>query len=156
MNINLSIDIPKEYNDMSQGELAQLSVNIKKLVDDINYVFSQIDEQNLTNVFKMRLDSIQKTAESTQKAYNSYISTQSKCKFHVSLTNGNRVFDVSDYTTAGLDGKAVLIIPDVASDNYFKWGGIYISQIEGTKIYLSWTNRDWGQMPNIGFTVVLI
>ena len=51
MNINLSIDIPKEYNDMSQGELAQLSVNIKKLVDELNYVLNHIldDIEKLIN-----------------------------------------------------------------------------------------------------------
>ncbi len=156
MNINLSIDIPKEYNDMSQEELAQLSVNIKKLVDELNYVFSQIDEENMTQKFQKRLERIQKIAETTQTAYNNYIAAQSNCRFHVTLKDKNQVFNVADYTSASIEGKAMLIIPDVASDIRFKQQGIYISAINGTKVTMAWSNKDYNSLPNIGFTVVLI
>lgn len=51
MNINLTIDIPKEYNDMSESEIAKLSVNIKKLVDELNYILNQMatEIQNIKN-----------------------------------------------------------------------------------------------------------
>ena len=156
MNINLNIDIPKEYNDMSQGELAQLSVNIKKLVADINYAFSQLDEENLSKRFKQRLDDVQKTAENTKKAYDDYIAMQNKCKFHVSLQDGKRVFNVSDYTSASVSGKAILIIPDVESDIKFKQRVIYIAEIDETEVTMAWSNKDYSSMPDIGFTVMLI
>ena len=67
MNTNLSIDIPKEYNDMSDEEIARLSVAIKKLLDDLNYHLTQLDENNLSKKFAERIDKIEEMAKESAK-----------------------------------------------------------------------------------------
>lgn len=63
--MKLTFDLPKEYNDMSRGEIAQLSMKIKKLVDDLNFVLSNLSEENMTKALRERL---QQTSSDAKKA----------------------------------------------------------------------------------------
>lgn len=63
--MKLTFDLPKEYNDMSRGEIAQLSMKIKKLVDDLNFVLSNLSEENMTKALRERL---QQTSLDAEKA----------------------------------------------------------------------------------------
>ena len=63
--MKLTFDLPKEYNDMSRGEIAQLSMKIKKLVDDLNFVLSNLSEENMTKALRERL---QQTSFDAKKA----------------------------------------------------------------------------------------
>ena len=63
--MKLTFDLPPEYNDMSEGEIAQLSMKIKKLVDDLNFVLSNLSEENMTKALRERL---QQTSFDAKKA----------------------------------------------------------------------------------------
>ena len=63
--MKLTFDLPPEYNDMSKGEIAQLSMKIKKLVDDLNFVLSNLSEENMTKALRERL---QQTSFDAKKA----------------------------------------------------------------------------------------
>jgi ElaB/YqjD/DUF883 family membrane-anchored ribosome-binding protein len=63
--MKLTFDLPKEYNDMSRGEIAQLSMKIKKLVDDLNFVLSNLSEENMTKALREKL---QQTSSDAKKA----------------------------------------------------------------------------------------
>lgn len=58
--MNLKFDLPPEYNDMSQSEVARLAVQIKTLVDDLNYILSNIDESNLASSLKEKINNAYK------------------------------------------------------------------------------------------------
>ena len=55
--MKLTFDLPTEYNDMSQSEVARLAVQVKTLVDDLTYILSHIDENNLAPSLKEKINS---------------------------------------------------------------------------------------------------
>ena len=63
--MNLTFDLPIQYNDLSQSEIGQLSIKIKKLVDDLNYILNNISEENISSALKDKLNS---TADNAEKA----------------------------------------------------------------------------------------
>ncbi len=63
--MKLTFDLPVRYNDVSDSDIGQLYVQVKKLVDDLNYILSNISEDNLSVALKNKLKS---TSESAQKA----------------------------------------------------------------------------------------
>ena len=60
--MKLTFDLPKEYNDMSKGEIAQLSMKVKKLVDDLNYILSNLSEENLSKALKEKINTASEQA----------------------------------------------------------------------------------------------
>lgn len=60
--MRLIFDLPKEYNDMSKGEIAQLSMKVKKLVDDLNYILSNLSEENLSKALKEKINTASEQA----------------------------------------------------------------------------------------------
>jgi len=67
MRISLSVDIPKEYNDMSKGEVARLSIEIKKLVDDLNFYLNKIDDDNFSDEYNKKTAGIEKALSDIQE-----------------------------------------------------------------------------------------
>lgn len=67
MRISLSVDIPKEYNDMSKGEVARLSIEIKKLVDDLNFYLNKIDDENFSDEYNEKTAGVEKTLSDIQE-----------------------------------------------------------------------------------------
>ena len=65
--MKLTFDLPKEYNDMSKGEIAQLSMKVKKLVDDLNFVLSNLSEENMTQALREKLKQTSSEAEKALK-----------------------------------------------------------------------------------------
>lgn len=54
--MKLTFDLPKEYNDMSRSEIARLAVQVKKLVDDLNYILNNISEDNLSIALRDKIN----------------------------------------------------------------------------------------------------
>lgn len=60
--MKLTFDLPIEFNDMSKGEIAQFSIKIKKLVDDLNYILSNLTEANLGTALKDKINTASEQA----------------------------------------------------------------------------------------------
>ena len=61
MRIRLSVDIPKEYNDMSEGKVAKLAIELKKLVNDLNFYLNEFDSENFSDEYNRKMSEIEDT-----------------------------------------------------------------------------------------------
>jgi hypothetical protein len=59
MRIRLSVDIPKEYNDMSEGKVAKLAIELKKLVNDLNFYLNEFDSENFSDEYNRKMAEIE-------------------------------------------------------------------------------------------------
>ena len=59
MSMNLKLDLPITVDDMTDSETGKILIAIKKLVDDLNFVLSNIGESNLNQTLKAKLDAMQ-------------------------------------------------------------------------------------------------
>lgn len=59
MRIRLSVDIPKEYNDMSEGKVAKLAIELKKLVNDLNFYLNEFDSENFSDEYNRKMAKIE-------------------------------------------------------------------------------------------------
>lgn len=60
--MKLTFDLPKEYNDMTKSEIGQLYVKTKKLVDDLNFILSNLTEENLGKALKEKINTASEQA----------------------------------------------------------------------------------------------
>lgn len=63
MRISLTLDIPKELNDMSRGETAKLAMELKKIIDELNFHLNRIDDENFSDEFRQRFENRMATVE---------------------------------------------------------------------------------------------
>ena len=59
MRIRLSVDIPKEYNDMSEGKVAKLAIELKKLVNDLIFYLNEFDSENFSDEYNRKMAEIE-------------------------------------------------------------------------------------------------
>ena len=150
MNINLSIDIPKEYNDMSQGELAQLSVNIKKLVDELNYALKQLDESNMSDEFLSKIKSSRENLNDAGDALDrleeingNIQSLQARCGANENAIQALQASagKIISFQTTSANGpwyvydssikadSIIQVIPDIADAYTYNYFGMYIDYV---------------------------
>ena len=59
MSTKLKLDLPVNVNDMTDSATGQIIIAVKKLVDDLNFVLSNINTSNLGKELKNKLDTIE-------------------------------------------------------------------------------------------------
>lgn len=59
MSTKLKLDLPVDFNDMTNSDTGRIIIAVKKLVDDLNFALSNIDMSNLGKELKIKLNNIE-------------------------------------------------------------------------------------------------
>lgn len=67
MSMKLKLDLPVDVNDMTNSDTGRIIIAVKKLVDDLNFVLSNINTSNLGKELKNKLDTIENDISALKK-----------------------------------------------------------------------------------------
>lgn len=147
MHINLKLDIPKEYNDISKLEIAKLSMELKKIVDDLNFYLNCIDEENFTDKYNAKIEELIERISTLELETNSIDSrltqTESgtvrkiKTTYSGYMNSSGGIINVASIKAN--DIVQVIPISQTASSYWCKFGG-YVSSVDEGIINIRFNN----------------
>lgn len=152
MRIDLTCDIPKEYNDLSRSEIAGLSVQFKRLVDDLNFYLNRIDKDNLSDEFVSQLENIENLNNGLDdiKIKLAEIQTKIPQKFHTTFSAKNSGIIQNELIKSD---SIVQIIPDEDSARSFAVRSAYIDEINDGNLTIAFVTSSTA---NLTYNVTVI
>ena len=127
MIMQIQLNIPIKYNDMTVGEIAPIYMNLKRIVEEIERAFSNIDENSMTEVYNKKIENLINVAKDTADKYAADIADRNARKVHVNsdVSTSSRTI----YNDLVKKNSLILIYPD--SEYLEKWAtkGFYLSEV---------------------------
>lgn len=138
MYINLKLDIPKEYNDISNGEIAKLSMELKKIVDDLNFYLNRLDGENFTDKYNAEIESLAKRIAALETSVSTLNTKASKIIRTSGTFKGSN--NVGGTITCS-DVKAGDVIALGYGGNYIYNYGLYVTGVSAGKVTVNYIIR---------------